>query len=199
MYAEIDQIDPPASSEGAATPEEVDEDNLEMQLWLLLQIQKMMQKMDCGTVTHYHQDLLNGKPIIYPDVHNHNVCVAKPNLHFNTTSSPDPPSQAVIQKEINNEDMVSRPTHQDLYENPDNINEAITESSPPPIPPRTYQIIDGGSKVVHASKPPGPASRCRSDQWSQTHYLHVFFSQQHVQSHLLCNPKALKFVSIKLN
>ena len=82
LYAEIDQIDPPASSEGAATPEEVDEDNLEMQLWLLLQIQKMIQKMDCGTVTPLSPTPAKRKAIIYPDVHNHNVRVAKPNLHL---------------------------------------------------------------------------------------------------------------------
>ena len=171
LYTEIDQTDLSAPSEGATTPEEVDEDNLdpnEMQLWLLLQIQKMVQKMEdvYGTSSpKLARRKANNSPMCTKRVHGK----AKPPP---TTSSPDPPSQAVI-----HEDMESRPASRDLYESLDTINEAITESSPPPIPPKTYQIIDGGSKIVHVSKPPGAASRRRYDQWSQTNTLPSRISQ----------------------
>ena len=170
LYTEIDQTDLPAPSEGATTPEEVDEDNLdpnEMQLWLLLQIQKMVQKMEdvYGTSSpKLARRKASNSPMCTKHVHGK----AKPPP---TTSSPDPPSQAVIQKEINNEDMESRPARRDLYESLDTINEAITESLPPPIPPKTYQVIDGGSKIVYVSEPPGPTRGRRSDQWSQTNTL----------------------------
>ena len=167
LYAEIDQTDP---SEGAATPEEVDEDNLEMQLWLLLQIQKMMQKMDCGIVTPLSPRPAKRKANNLPR-RTQSQCVRSKAKSPLTTSSPDPPSQAVIQKVINNEDMESKPTRQHLYENLDTINKAKTESLPPPIPPRTYQVINGHKSSKTVSKPALPARRPQSHQWSQTNTL----------------------------
>ena len=164
LYNQTDLLIP-APREGATTPEEVDEDNLDpnkMQLWLLLQIQKMVQKMEdvCGKPS---PKLARRKANNLP---RRTKSQLKPPP---TTSSPDPPSQAVIQKEINNEDMESEPTRQHLYESMDTINEAIMESSPPPIPQRTYQVIDSCSKIGHVSKP--PASKPQSDEWSQTNTL----------------------------
>ena len=171
LYTEIDQTDPPALSEGATTPEEVDEDNLdpnEMQLWLLLQMQKMVQKMEdvYGTSSPKPaKQKVNNSPKRTKSLCVHGKAKPPPPL---TTSSPAPPSQAVIQKETNNEDIEPEPTRQDLYENLDTINEAITECLPPPIPPKTYQVIDGCKTV---SKPAPPARRPQSDQWSQTSTL----------------------------
>ena len=122
VYTEMDQTDPSAPSEGATFPEEldsIDEDNLnpnEMQLWLLLQMQKMVQKMEdvYGPCKPRYAKLQHGKT----------KAPSPP-------SSPDPPPEAA--KQTNNKDTESKPTRQDLYENPDNINEAIKETLPPPI------------------------------------------------------------------
>ena len=147
LYTEMDQTDPSAPSEGATFPEEldsIDEDNLnpnEMQLWLLLQMQKMVQKMEdvYGPCKPRYAKLQHGKT----------KAPSPP-------SSPDPPPEAA--KQTNSKDTESEPTCQDLYENPDNINEAIKETLPPPIPPRIYQVIDG------CKAPPAPPSSRSPDQ-----------------------------------
>ena len=164
LYTEIDQTDPPAPSEGATFPEEldsIDEDNLnpnEMQLWLLLQMQKMVQKMEdvygaCKPSSPRPAKRQADTIPRYAKVQHGKTKAPSP------PSSPDPPPKAV--KQTNNEDTESEPTRQDLYENPDNINEAIKETFPPPIPPRKYQVIDG-SKAPPA--PPAPPSSRSPDQ-----------------------------------
>ena len=160
MYTEIDQTDPPAPSEGATFPEELDsinEDNLnpnEMQLWLLLQMQKMVQKMEDVYVAYKPSPRpakrqADKLPISAKSQHGKSKAPPPP-------SSPDPPPEVI--KQTNNEATKSEPTRQDLYENPDNINEAIKEAFPPPIPQRTYQVVDG------SKAPPAPPSSRSPDQ-----------------------------------
>ena len=162
VYTEMDQTDASTPSEGATFPEEldsIDEDNLnpnEMQLWLLVQMQKMVQKMEdvYGPCKPRYAKLQHGKT----------KAPSPP-------SSPDPPPEAA--KQTNNKDTESEPTRQDLYENPDNINEAIEETLPPPIPPRIYQVIDG------CKAPPAPPSSRLPDQRPNTVPLHTSHSAAH--------------------
>ena len=144
VYTEMDQTDPSAPSEGATFPEELDSiDPNEMQLWLLLQMQKMVQKMEdvYGTCKPSSPRPAKRQADTLPRYaklqHGKTKAPSPP-------SSPDPPPEAV--KQTNNEDTESEPTRQDLYENQDTINEAIKEIFPPPIPPKTYQIIDDSKK-----------------------------------------------------
>ena len=67
-----------------------------------------------------------------------------PKLYDDKAKVPTPPysdssPSSEAMKETDNEDIGSEPTRQDLYMNLDTTNEPITESPPPPIPPRTYQ------------------------------------------------------------
>ena len=143
-YIEIVQTaDPPAPRRSASIPKELKSiaeisienlanlDPMEAQLWMLLHMQKMVQKME--QVYDTPQPLsprANKSPITKPS--------APPN-----PPPSSPPSEEI--EEIYDEDigpeleMADEPTRQDLYVNLDTLNEAITESPPPPIPPRTYQ------------------------------------------------------------
>jgi hypothetical protein len=176
LYAEIDQTDPPTPSEGATTPEELDsneEDNLdpnEMQLRLLLQIQKMVQKMEdvYGIASPKATRRQAKKPNAPKRTKSQCKAKAPP-----PPSSLDSPSEAIIQKEILKEDTQPEPTCQELYLSLDTINKTATESlPPPPIPPKTYQVIHRHGSNESLSKPasPAPPASRSSDQqpWSNT-------------------------------
>ena len=161
-YIEIVQTDPPFPSRSATIPKELDSiteislenlDNLdpkEVQLWMLLHMQKMVQKMEdvYGTSTSQPLSPRAGKR---PTTKPHGKAKAPP-----PPSSLDPPSEAM--KETDNEDIGSEPTRQDIYINLDTISEAITESPPPPIPPRTYQDAESHRRRTHSDSKTGSQS-----------------------------------------
>ena len=132
-------------------------DPKEAQLWLLLQMQKMVQKMEDVYDTF--------QPLSARSVKQHTTKFNSVKSHgkANTPpppSTPNPPSEAA--KETDRE---AEPTRQELYTymNVDTINEAITESPPPPIPPRTYQVVDSSRSQAdsEASSESRPASSAR--------------------------------------
>jgi hypothetical protein len=168
LYAEIDQTDllAPNEFEGATIEEDtldsIKEDTLDpnkMQLWLLLQIQKMVQKMEdvygAAQPLSPNADLESAKP-------QHKAKPPPP------PSSLDSPSEAIIQKEIIKEDTCtqSETIRQELYLNQDTVNETATES---PIPPKTHQVIHRCGSRESVSKPESPAPPASDQQpWSNT-------------------------------
>ena len=160
-YVEVAKIDlPPPSDSNSPTPEGISVENLdpkEAQLWLLLQMQKMVQKME--DVYDAFQPLsarsIKRHTTKFNSVKSHGKANTPPPL-----STPNPPSEAA--KETDRE---AEPTRQELYTymNVDTINEAITESPPPPIPPRTYQVVDSSRSQAdsEASSESRPASSAR--------------------------------------
>ena len=133
-------------------------DQKQAQLWMLLQMQKMVQKME---------DVY--EPLKPPA----NIQLkTKPTAASNTTPSPplSPPPKEI--EELYDEDIGSdllasqqqnhqdayvnldslqiannqQPTHQDVYINLDTISEALTAALPPPVPPRTYQQSSADKK-----------------------------------------------------
>lgn len=156
-YVEIVQTNPPAPSRNVTIPKEMDSiteissenlDNLdpkEVQLWMLLQMQKMVQKMeDVYGTSQPMSPRASKRPTTKP----YSKAKAPP-----PPSSLDPPSE--VMKETDHEDTGSEPTRQDLYINLDTISEAITESPPPPIPPRTYQDVDSYRRRTHSDSKTG--------------------------------------------
>ena len=169
LYTEIDQTDPPAPSEGATFPEEFDsinEDNLnpnEMQLWLLLQMQKMVQRMEdvygaCKPSSPRPAKRQADKLPMYAKSRRGKSKAPPP------PSSPDRPPEVI--KQTISEDTESEPTRQHLYENLD-----IKETFPPPISPRIYQVIDG------CKAPSVPPSSRSPDQWPHRYTLPSHTSQ----------------------
>ena len=154
-YIEIVQTaDLPAPRRNATIPKELNSiaeislENLsnlnpmEAQLWMLLHMQKMVQKME--EVYDSPQPLsprANKNPITKPSTS------LKPAELFDKAKVPAPPSSPPSEEieEIYDEDigpeleLAAEPTRKDLYVNLDTLSEAITESPPPPIPPRTHQ------------------------------------------------------------
>ena len=155
-YVEVAKKDllPPIDP-SSPTLEDISMENLdpkEAQLWLLLQMQKMVQKMEDVYDTF--------QPLSARSAKRHTTKFNSVKSHDKTNtppppSTPNPPSEAA--KETDRE---AEPTHQELYTymNPDTINEAITESPPPPIPPRTYQVVDRNQADSEASSESRPAS-----------------------------------------
>ena len=154
-YIEIVQTaDPPAPRRSATIPKELKSiaeislenlanlDPMEAQLWMLLHMQKVVQKME---------QVYDSPQPLSPRADKHPI--TKPRSPpksaklLDKAKAPAPPSSPPSEEieEIYDEDigpeleMAAEPTRQDLYINLDTLNEAITESPPPPIPPRTYQ------------------------------------------------------------
>ena len=162
-YVEIVHTDPPAPSRNATIPKEMDSiteisleslhnlDPKEVQLWMLLQMQKMVQKME---------DVYGTSQPMSPRVSKRPT--TKPYYAYGKAKAPPPPSSldspSEAMKETDHEDTGSEPTRQDLYINLDTISEAITESPPPPIPPRTYQDVDSCRRRTHSDSKTGSQS-----------------------------------------
>ena len=93
----------------------------EAQLWMLLQMQKMVQKME--------------------DVYDMPQASTKhPNPKQNTPKPPSP-SKSLPPSSPMSEDVYvdMKPPRQDIYLNLDTIGEVLTETPAPAIPPRTYR------------------------------------------------------------
>ena len=149
-YIEIVQADHPAPRRSATIPKELasiaeislenlaDLDQKETQLWMLLHMQKMVQKMEqvYGSTQPLSpkadkQPIIKSKPPPKPV----NLC--------SKTKAPSPPSSPPPEEieEIYDEDIGPielEASREDLYINLDTLSEA----PPPPIPPRTYQRAD---------------------------------------------------------
>ena len=114
-------------------------DQKEAQLWMLLHMQKMVQKMEqvygsTQPLSPKADKQLITKPKPPP----------KPAKLCSKAKVPAPPSSPPPDEieEIYDEDIGTEATRDDLYINLDTISEAVTEAPPPPIPPRTYQHAD---------------------------------------------------------
>jgi hypothetical protein len=215
LYAEIDQTDPPTPSEGATTPGELDpveEDNLdpnEIQLRLLLQIQKMVQRMEDVYGTAHDQTAspraVKRETTKYKTLPRHVISQHSRNKADSEapppSSSPDPPSEAVIQKETNTEDIESKPIDQHpYYMNWEAINEAVTDSLPPPIPPKTYQVIDPkSSETVSKPAPPAPPASRSSDQRPRLNALRIPSHPSQLSAHPMKSPVQAQDIRIQVH
>ena len=118
------------------------------QLWMLLNMQKMVQKMEKMEEVYGSTQSMSSKAdrqsITKP------MPPPKPAPLCGKAKAPAPPNYPPPEEieEIYDEDIgpeleiAAEPTRQDLYINLDTINEAVEEAPPPPVPPRTYQHAD---------------------------------------------------------
>jgi hypothetical protein len=119
------------------------------QLWMLLNMQKMVQKMDkmeevYGSTQSFAPKADRQSSMTKP------VPPPKPTPLRGNVEVPTPPHypppeeiEEIYDEDIGTElEIATEPTRQDLYINLEAINEAIEEATPPPVPPRTYQHVD---------------------------------------------------------
>lgn len=109
-------------------------DAKEAQLWMLLQMQKMVQKMED---IYDMPQRPNPKPKTRP-----------PSSYYNISKA-FPPSSPMSEEEY--VDMDSQPPRQDIYMNLDTISEVLIETTPP-IPPRTYHPTSSAREEIVFSR-----------------------------------------------
>ena len=126
-----------------------DLDQKEAQLWMLLHMQKMVQKME--------QVYDSAQPLSPKADKQPTIKAKSPAKQYSkakaTTPPSSPPPEAI--EEISNDEIghnielekATEAGREDLYINLDTISEIITEVPPPPIPPRTYQRVDDHEEV----------------------------------------------------
>ena len=153
------------------------------QLWMLLNMQKMVQKMEKMEEVYGSTQPLSSKaerqsltkPIPPP----------KPTLLCGKAEAPAPPNYPPPEEieEIYDEDigpeleMAAEPTRQDLYVNLDTINEAVEEDPPPPVPPRTYQHADEKDSYRNRTRSEVPLHYTRKVPSKPDHYAQPMVSK----------------------
>ena len=177
------------------------------QLWMLLNMQKMVQKMEKMEEVYGSNQSLPRKA----DRQSMTKPVPPPKpapLLGNAKEVPAPPNYPPPEEieEIYDEDIgpeleiVTEPTRQDLYINLDAINEAVEKAPPPPVPPRTSmkEIV---TEIEHKVKFHFIIKRkclvfqefqasltTMHNQWCQIRYLQIE-GLWYFRGHLLRQPK----------
>ena len=107
----------------------------EVQLWTLLQMQKMVRKME---------NIYDTTEAVRPPTSRSKQEKSEQPQKLNLPPPhppPFPPPQEIEElydEDIGDEAFDEQPARQDLYINLDNLSETLTEGTPPPVPPRTY-------------------------------------------------------------
>ena len=126
-------------------------DQKQAQLWMLLQMQKMVQKMEdvyeplkpsANNQPKAEHSISAHSPVFHPPQETEEEYDDDIGCSLADEQQPDRPDLYVNLDSLQIADD-QQPTRQELYINLDSISEVLTGAAPPPIPPKTYRELSG--------------------------------------------------------